>query len=652
MTTRPLPGPAGSPHLTPKLARRLAILGAVLLAGLAILLLRLWFLQVIGGADFEKQAADNRIRTQSIEPPRGIITDRNGKELVRNRAGENVVIRPQDVPEARRDQVFAMLATAFHTSPRAIQREIDKGCIDAKGAKPGCGNNSLEPVTVAEDVGAVQQAFIEERHRDLPGVGLEATYVRDYPEKVNGQTVAGQILGYTQPIPAEQADAYRKKGYRLDEHVGVAGIEKQYEDYLRGTPGQVRFEVDAAGEQTDRGVISVRPPRPGRNIQLSIDLATQKALEDQLRERVARSGFAKAAAGVALDPNTGEVLAIASYPSYDPEMFARKNQSKRIAAAFRDPRQLFFNRAISGQYPAASTFKPITTVAALESGFLKPDELIGSPGEITLFNQKWKNFGGTSLGLLTVRQAIMYSADTFFDSVASRFYDDYQKRNRNLLQDWAQRFGYGRRTGIDLPQEAAGVVPTPQWKKDTFKDFKDPVSRIWLPGDTIQMAIGQKDLQVTPLQAAVAYSAIANRGGKVVTPTVVDQVRQSDGATVLDPSRSRPVTLVGASKRSLGVVRDGLYLVANDFNGTASGVFQNVPEADKVAGKTGTAENRGPDHSWFVGYAPYYAPKIVVAIVVENGGQGANAAAPAVCQVMSAYLKFDAATCGSGAKAN
>ena len=653
MTTRPLPGPAGSPHLTPKLARRLAILGAIVLACLGILLLRLWFLQVIGGAEAEKQATDNRIRTVSVEPPRGIITDRHGTQLVRNRAGENIVIRPQDLPAAHRAQVFAMLSGALHTTPRAIQAKIDKaGCASQAEARlhPGCGNSSLQSVVIAEDVSPIEQAFVEERPRQLPGVGLEATYLREYPQKIGGHTVAGQLLGYTQPIPAEKADLYRRKGYRLDEHVGVAGIEAQYEDYLRGTPGQFRFEVDANGEQTDRGVISAIPPRPGRNLRLSIDLPTQRALEDQLRERVQLSGFSKAAAGVALDPRTGEVLALASYPSYDPDAFAR-GQQKKIVAFEKDPRNLFFDRAIQGQYPAASTFKAITSVAALETGHLTPDEAIGSPGEITLYNQVFQNFGKQAFGLLTVRTALKVSADTFFDSVATRFYQDYLNHHRNELQDWAEKFGYGRRTGIDLPNEASGVVPTPEWKKETFKDSKDPLARTWLPGDTIQMAIGQKDLQVTPLQVAVAYSAIAN-GGRVVTPTLVDQVQQSDGTTVLDPSRSRPVRSLGASPATLQVVKDGLYMVANNGDGTAAGVFQGLPEDVKAAGKTGTAENAGPDHSWFVGYAPYYAPRIVVAIVVENGGQGANAAAPAVCRVMSAYLKFAAGDCGSGAKAN
>ncbi|MEW6582449.1 MAG: penicillin-binding protein 2 [Actinomycetota bacterium] len=639
MTTRPLPGPAGSPHLTPQLARRLAVLGAVVLAALAVLLLRLWFLQVIGGAEFERQATDNRIRTVSVEAPRGVITDRNGKELVRNRAGENVVIRPQELPAAHRARVVAMLARALKTTPAAIEEKIDEA-----------GQNSLQSVVIAEDVGPLEQAFVEERHRQLPGVGLEATYVREYPEKVGGVAVAGLLLGYTQQIPAEEAAAYRRKGYRLDEHVGIEGIEKRYEDYLRGTAGQFRYEVDATGEQTARGVISARPPRPGHSIRLSIDLATQRTLEDQLRERVALSGLSKAAAGVAIDPQTGQVLALASYPSYDPDAFARR-QEKRIAAFWRDPRQPFFNRAIQGRYPPASTFKPITSVAALETGKLRPDELVASPGSIKLYGQPWKNFGGVDLGLLTVRQALMFSADTFFDEVATRFYEDYKARGRDLLQDWARRFGYGRPTGIDIPGEDAGVLPTPQWKRETFKDNPDPVSRIWLPGDTIQMAIGQKDLQVTPLQVAVAYAAIAN-GGRVVTPTIVNQVEQPDGTAVLTPWRGHAARSVGVSERTLGVVRDGLYMVANNYDGTAVGVFQTLPDDVKAAGKTGTAENSGADHSWFVGYAPYYKPRIVIAIVVENGGQGANAAAPAVCRVMGAYLRFDGASCGGGAKAN
>lgn len=633
MTTRPLPGPAGSPHLNPQLARRLAGLGFVVLAALGVLLLRLWFLQVIGGASFEAEARDNRIREVAVDAPRGIITDRNGVQLVRNRAAQNVVINPQELPRAHRARVLAQLARALRTSPAALEKTLEEGEK----------LSAVEPVVIAEDVVPVVQAYIEERQRQLPGVALDSSYAREYPEG----TIAAHILGYTQPIPADDVETYLRRGYRRDERVGVYGTERQYERYLRGKAGTRTYEVDASGETTDRGDIALQPPRQGNNLQLSIDLKTQKVLEDQLRTRVELSGSSEAAAGVALDPQTGEVLALASYPTFEPEAFARHQQRK--IAGYAKLNQPFFDRAIQGQYPAASTFKAITATAALESGHLEPDELVGSPSETVLYKQRFKNFGGVHFGDITVRKALMLSADTFFDSVASRMYEDRQRPN--LLQDWARKFGLGQPTGIDLPGEASGLVPTPEWKRQQ-EQFKGTFEQDWLPGDTIQMSIGQKLLQVTPLQMAVAYAAIAN-GGKVVTPTIVRRIQDLGGTRVLDRSRSRRVRDLGASKLDLGVVKDGLYMVANEYDGTASGVFQLLPEYAKVAGKTGTAEvPPHPDHSWFVGYAPYFDPKIVVAIVVENGGTGANSAAPAVCQVMAQYLEFDGASCGSGARAN
>jgi penicillin-binding protein 2 len=638
VTTRPPSMPSGGPQINPDLARRLAILGAIVLAALGLLLLRLWFLQVIGGANFEQAATENRIREVAIDAPRGVIRDRNGTQLVRNRVAQNVVIHPQELPEVHRARVLEQLARSLKTTPAALEK------ILAEGEKA----SGVEPVTMAEDVGPMVQAYVAERRRQLPGVALERSYVREYPE---GATAA-HILGYVQPIPEESLDTYLSRGYLRDEKVGVAGLERQYERYLRGQTGTRRYEVDADGNITDRGDIALKPPRPGNDLRLSIDLPTQKVLEDQLQARVKISGTSNAAAGIAIDPRTGEVLAMASYPSFDPDAFASRKE-KLIAGYNKNPNQVFLNRAIAGQYPAASTFKPITAIAALESGHLDADELIGSPDKLVLYRQTFRNYGGLFFGDITLRKALMFSADTFFYSVASRFYEDKQRPEQ--LQQWARSFGLDTPTGVDLQGEGSGLVPTEAWKLKQ-EQFKGTFEEQWLPGDTIQMSIGQKLLLATPLQMAVAYSAIANEG-KVVTPTLVRAVENQGGNRVLDRSRGRRVRPLGASKANIAAVKDGLYMVANEYDGTASGVFQLLPESVKAAGKTGTAEvtkngRPAPDHSWFVGYAPFFDPKIVVAIVVENGGTGANAAAPAVCQVMSANLKFDAGLCGSGAKAN
>lgn len=632
MSTLPPTPSSGGPQISPDLARRLAILGFIVLALLGLLLLRLWFLQVIGGANAEQEAASNRIREVAIDAPRGIIRDRNGTQLVRNRIAQNVVIHPQELPEAHRERVLQQLARSLKTTPGALEEILTK---DDR-------HLGVEPIVMAEDVGPMVQAYVAERRRQLPGVALERSYVREYPE---GDTAA-HILGYVQPIPAEDLDTYLSRGYLRDEQVGVEGLERQYERYLRGKSGIRRYEVDAAGDITDRGDISLVPPRPGNDLKLSIDLPTQKVLEDMLQARVKISTSSEAAAGVALDPKTGEVLALASFPAYSPDAFARRKQ--KVIASYQGMNKPFFNRAIQGTYPAASTFKPITAIAALEGGHVDADELIASPGEMELHGQKFQNFRKENLGEVGLRVALMRSADTYFDYVADRFWKD--KQRPELLQEWAGSFGLGAPTGIDLRGEASGLVPTEAWKKDQSA-FKGTIDENWLPGDVIQMAIGQKLLQVTPLQMAVAYAAIAN-GGTVVTPTLARAVENQSGNPVLDRTRGRRVRPLGASKANLGVVKDGLYMVANEFDGTARGVFQLLPPEFRAAGKTGTAEvPPRPDHSWFVGYAPASDPRIVVAIVVENGGTGANAAAPAVCQVMAEYLAFGGEACGSGAEA-
>jgi penicillin-binding protein 2 len=554
----------------------------------------------------------------------------------------SVVVRPQELPEAHRARVVAQLAGVLGTSSAALERDI------AEGEKL----SGVEPIVVAEDVDPVVQATIEERYREIPGVSLERTYIREYPL---GETAA-HLVGYVQPIPREKEQEYLRRGYRRTEAVGVAGIERQYEQYLRGIAGTRRYEVDATGDLTDRGNIGRVDPRPGKNVRLSLDLPTQRALEEQLRVRVLTTS-APAAAGVALDPGTGEVLALASYPAYDPSVFdgapRTARRRARLVTGAGGTRPLL-NRAIEGQYPPASTFKAITAIAGLEEEYFTADEEIAAPAEQRYYDTIFRNFGSENLGVQQLTGALKWSADTYFYEIGDRLWQGFLGRNLNHLQEWSRRFGFGKPTGIDIPGEQGGRVPDEAWKREWYKD--DPTNNFWKPGDVINMSVGQGDLLVTPLQMAVAYAAIAN-GGTVWRPTLVRTVESPEGSKLVSPGRSRASRPLEASEANLDAVQDGLYLVANNGDGTASGVFGLLPDAVKVAGKTGTAENTvagrpAPDHSWFVGYAPFDSPRVVVAIVVENGGQGANAAAPAVCQVIAANLKFDPDSCGTSARAN
>jgi penicillin-binding protein 2 len=627
--------PGGPPALTPKLAVRIAALGTVLLIALGILVLRLWFLQVISGSDYQAQANANRLRVVVADAPRGVVEDRYGQVLVNNKPGQDVVVRPQDVRGPRGQAMLTRLAVVVGKSPQELMAKVAGGLRTAP----------YESVVLASNVSPEVQSYLLQRHLDYPGVSLRQVWLRRYPRG----TLASQVLGYTGAIPPSQVNRYKRLGVPPDERVGVAGLEQTYQRYLRGTPGQEKVEVDATGQPVGRGVISVTPPRPGRTLQLSIDMRTQMALEKALRQKYENTGHP--GAGVALDPQTGEVLAIASYPTFDPRAF-EQGKVATIRSYARNKQTPLLDRAIQGLYPAGSTFKPFTAVAALMTRdpttgqpLLTPWETIDSPYSITFKGQEFHGPKGTvGFGSINLETALEASSDTYFFQVGERFY----ALPNSPHQAWAERFGFGRATGIDLSGEYAGLVPTPEWRRRTFVGPRfGVIDRIWKPGYSLFLAIGQGDLQITPLQLAVAYSAIAN-GGTVVTPTLGRAVLSPDGTRQVDLLAGRRTRALGASPEALQAVRQGLYLAANGPDGTATSVFGSLPQRAKAAGKTGTAENpHGDDHSWWAGYAPYDNPRIAVSVIIENGGHGVDAAAPVACRTISAYLRVRG-RCGQG----
>jgi penicillin-binding protein 2 len=313
------------------------------------------------------------------------------------------------------------------------------------------------------------------------------------------------------------------------------------------------------------------------------------------------------------------------------------------------PSRPLLDRAIGGEYPAASTFKAITAAAALETGLYKPGETIDSPGSVVLYKTRFQGFNNQAHGVITLPEALEVSSDTFFYELADRTY----RTQGWPMQDWSRRFGFGRPTGLDLTEgESAGLVPDLAYKRQTCDRKVDPINCSWRPGDSVNMSIGQGNVLVTPIQMATAYAALAN-GGTIVTPTLGRAVVDADGRVLRDLVSARALRPLGLSKDNLEIIQSGLRRAANGNGGTATPVFGALPERFRVAGKTGTAENTsGIDHAWWVGYAPVDDPKIVVAIVVERGGQGANSAAPAACAAIGAYLGFGPDRCGTGAKAN
>ena len=626
-----------APALTPSTAVRIAVLGGIALTLLGLLLVRLWFLQVISGEQYAAAAEGNRLRTVVTEAPRGKVLDRNGQLLVSNRTGTDLVVDPRELTGERREQVLTRLAGKLDG---VTEQELAEK-VDAGESRP------FESVVIAQNIRPALAYYVAQRERQFPGVRLRDSFLRTYPEG----RLAAQVLGSTGKISAEELDAYRNRGYEGNETVGKGGVEQEYESYLRGTPGSYTREVDAAGEPTGRDVISSKAPRPGRDVQLTIDAPTQRALQDALAEQVSLHGLSTGAAGVALDPNTGEVLAMASYPDFDPSVFV-DGSPKKIQDVISDPANRLLNRAIGGNYPAGSTFKAISASAGLQDGFISADEEIESPAEIELYKTVFPNFEHRSHGYVNLPTALEVSSDTYFYQLGDEFY----RAQGSPLQEQARRFGLGERTGIDLPGEIDGLIPDPAWKRKNFAGapFTD-LDRSWKPGDTINLTVGQGYLGVTPLQMADAYAAIAN-GGTVYTPSIGRRVLDPNGRQLQELSTGKQTRSIDVSSGNIAAIREGLYMAANGPGGTSTSVFGNLPADRRVAGKTGTAEQveGKEDHSWFVGYAPYDNPKIVVAVVIEAAGTGSSAAAPAVCRTIAAYAEtsFDPALCGEGATAN
>jgi penicillin-binding protein 2 len=629
-----------APALTPSTAVRIAILGGIAMGLLGLLLIRLWFLQVINGEQYAERADGNRLRTVITQPPRGNILTRDGVALVKNTIGKNVVARPRDLTGARRREVLARLTPLLGVPLTELTAKFDAADERAKAGQAA----PLETVVLARNIDPALARILAERRRDFPGVSLEKTYLRAYPQG----DLATHVLGLTGPIDARSIKDYQQEGYAGDESVGLDGVELQYEAVLKGTAGKSVVEVDAAGEPQGREYVSATSPVPGRDVRLSIHSATQRALQDALAEATRATGTS-AAAGVALDPRSGEVIALASLPTYRPEAFVTR-KAKDLDPILKNPNEPLNDRAIAGVYPAGSTFKPITASAALRGGQLTPDTPLESASKITLYKQEFKNFQEESHGVITLETALRVSSDTFFYQVADRLYLAQDEDTGTYpLQKEARRFGLGADTGIDLPGEQPALVPDPPWKKQRFAGPKySDFQRSWLGGDTINLGVGQGYLQATPLQMAVAYGAIAD-GGTVRTPTVGLQVADPTGRVQQQLAATGPTHQLNIGADNLAAIKQGLYDAANEPEGTSTSVFGGLPDDKRVAGKTGTVETGVPgeeDHSWFVGYAPYDEPTIVIAVIIEHGGTGANAAAPAVCSTLSVNLGFDRSLCG------
>ena len=622
------------------MALRLGILGVLAVVVFCALFFRLWALQVISGERYLEDANNNQIRSFGVIAPRGSIVDRDGEALVTNKPGTLVQIWPaalENLPVGERVQMLRRLSKLL---------DLNVGAVRAKVAER-VESDPLTPVTIDTTVDELKTAYLMEHQNEFPAVQITETYLRNYEQGV----LASQILGYVGEINARQVEALADEGYSAGDRIGQTGLEAVYDTYLRGVRGEGRVLVDALGRITSEREFS-QLPEAGDNIRLTIDIDLQRAAEEALAYgiRLAHDQDEWAANGgavVAMQVDTGEILALASNPTFDPNIYVGRVEEKdlkRLAAEGANYPTM--NRAIAGAYPPGSTFKPFVALAAMQEGLLGRDEYIQCTGQEVIDGQTFMNWDPYKNEAMTVSTALANSCDTFFYNVALRFY----QRKDSPLQRWSRSMGFGAGTGVDLGPEATGLVPTPTWRRKTFKS---EIDKIWTSGDSVQLSIGQGDLLVSPLQMTRAYAMIAN-GGKLVEPHLVKSVEEpraeGEPPVVLRPYTPKPAREIGLDPSAVQVVQDALYDATHASYGTSQHVFGSFPVP--IAGKTGTAEKfvKLPgfsglrDQSWWCGWGPDQSPEIAVCALIENGGHGGTAAAPVAVKVFEKYFNVEPGT--------
>jgi penicillin-binding protein 2 len=597
------------PAITPQLALRVAILGGIALLMFAIIFFRLWYLQVLSGDKYLAQARDNQIRNVLIQAPRGKIVDRNGSVLVDNRIGYAVTISPDKLPQSQalKTRLYTRLARVLNMSRRQVRTTVRTQLRAQPFAK----------ATVKTDVSRDVFSYILEHQTSFPGITVDQVYLRFYPH----HDLAAQIMGTVGRVTAEELKLPDFKGVDQNDRVGQTGIESSYDRYLRGQDGAARVQVDAAGNL--RGELTKKQPVPGHQLRLSLNSEAQKIGQATLQGR--KGAF------VAMDVHTGSIYALGSSPTFDPNVFS-KGVKESVYKSLNDPNNgaPLANRATQGMYPTGSTFKPITAVAALNCGVLTPSTVLFDNGTYKQGAIVRHNAGNASYGALNLVNALRVSSDVFFYQVGANLGTSCGGLE---LQKWASKLGIGHKTGIDLPGEGPGFLPTPKAIDKRHKQYPKLFNLPWEPGDNVNLAVGQGYLGADPLQMAVAYAAIATN--YKVTPHIAMRVEDSQGRAIQQfstPSRKK----MGINPLFRQTIMDGLYQAANSPGGTSVDVFKGFPI--KVCGKTGTAEKGlgRPDQSWYVVLAPCPNPQYVVAVTDEQGGFGAQTAAPDARRILAA----------------
>jgi penicillin-binding protein 2 len=557
---------------------RFLVFGLAAILAIGGLTTRLFYLQIVSGGQFAALSETERTAFQAIPSSRGLIFDRTGKTLVTNVPTYVVKIRPVDLPEERRDEVVARLAALLNVDSADINAAID--------GNPG---SRFDLVRVASDVPETTARLISEAGDALPGVEVVVEARRQYPDGA----LVSQLLGYTGPVSAEQLEELKKQGYLPDDLVGKTGLEAYYEPELRGQYGTETVQRDASGRKL-QVLQKVRDAKAGDSLNLTIDVTEQKLAQKALQWGMRTAGL-KRGVVIVMNPQTGEVLAMVSLPTYDNNAFSRGISSKDYAKLLANPNKPLLNHAVAAHYPPGSTYKLVTGTGALTDHKITPNTRVSTRAYLKLGQTKFWDWNHRGFGPCTIMCGFAHSSDTFFFQLAGMLGID-------RLAHWAHQYGFGAPTGIDLPGEVAGIVPSNAWKEEAL-------GASIFPGETYQAGIGQGYDVVTPIQLINAYAALAN-GGKLYQPQLVREVVSPEG-TVVRPFAPKLIRTLKVPRSVLTTMREAarnVVLVRHTYN------LVDLPIV--VAGKSGTAEfgvrdrqGRLPFHSWFVAFVPKHAAK-------------------------------------------
>lgn len=612
-----------SEGLTSRSSLRIAVLGMIALGFFAIVFFRLWYLQVLSGDEYLAEANQNRTRDIRVEAPRGQIFDRNGNLLVDNRSSWQVRVdqREWGIGLTAKKQFLRFNDPTFEPVLAKLSKTLDRPQSELKETmRDSLLQQPFANAVVAEDVSYDGVVRISENSQVFPDIDVSQTFERGYPKG----NLAAHLFGYVREISGEQLKTGDFEGAQQGDRVGQDGLEAQYDRYLRGRDGVQRLEVDVTARSTRE--LPGRAPKTGDSLRLTIDSGVQKAGEKAI-ERGSSGATTRGSAFVAMDVNNGEILGLGSYPTFDPSVFTgvlKPSEYKRISSKSNGIPVV--NRAVQSQYAPGSTFKPISSIATLTAGLVTTSEVLADNGTFEFGGRTWQNAGKQANGPVDLVSAMKVSSDIYYYVMGMRAY----RKGDQLIQRWANRLGIGKAPAIDLPNASVGQVSNPHVVEDLEK-------RPFNIGDNMNMAVGQGATLVSPLQMAIAYSALAN-GGFVVTPHLGKRIDSSRGQAIQDieqPSRRR----VSMQPKFTSKILEGLSAAASQPGGTSYDVFSDFPV--NIAGKTGTAETPRGDQSWYVALAPYPNPRYVVAVTVEQGGFGAESAAPAARQILHKLLRVD-----------